>query len=312
MQKPMSLRFFVLRAAPVLCAAFCVACGDVPNSGVGDGGRAGQSGSGGRGASGGSVGSGGAVGAGGSTGVGGMGDGMGGMPGAGGDGAGGSAGASGLGGRPGSGGSTGMGGSGAGGSAGAGAGGRAGAGGGAAGAGGSTADSGVRPDAGVPDAGMAALTCVSNQTFPDANRYVGGSNMNPGLACRACHTGSNFMGQNPQNASAPNGDRFYFAGTVYPSRNERDFCRAMPPGNTVIEIVGRDGGVQLSMNAQATSGNFYSAGLTTAPAYLPYTARVRRAGQVVATMQSPQMSGDCNSCHTERGAQGAPGRVTWQ
>jgi hypothetical protein len=38
---------------------------------------------------------------------------------------------------------------------------------------------------------------------------------------------------------------------------------------------------------------------------------VKRNGAVVSTMCPPQMSGDCNTCHTELGEQGAPGRITW-
>jgi len=38
------------------------------------------------------------------------------------------------------------------------------------------------------------------------------------------------------------------------------------------------------------------------------TARVVRGDQE-RVMLSPQMDGDCNSCHTENGANGAPGRI---
>jgi hypothetical protein len=41
---------------------------------------------------------------------------------------------------------------------------------------------------------------------------------------------------------------------------------------------------------------------------MPYTVEVRYQGRVRA-MTTPQSTGDCNSCHTEQGAKGAPGRI---
>lgn len=159
------------------------------------------------------------------------------------------------------------------------------------------------------DAGMpAALTCVSNRTW--TQRYDGSPDMNPGMACRACHAGQNFNGQNPQ-GERELGRQYWFAGTAFPGRNERDGCLASPPTGVTVQILDADGGVRLTMPVRTTSGNFYDAALRTAPAWLPYTARIVRNGQVVGTMRTPQMNGDCNVCHTERGEQGAPGRITW-
>ncbi|MCU0695087.1 MAG: hypothetical protein MUC96_01010 [Myxococcaceae bacterium] len=165
-----------------------------------------------------------------------------------------------------------------------------------------TCNSGV--DAGMP----APLTCMSTRTWAD--RYDGSPDMNPGLACRACHAGQNFNGQNPQGQSEL-GRQYWFAGTAFPGRNERDGCLASPPTGVTIEILDADGGVRLSIPVRTSSGNFYDAALRTRPPWLPYTARVKRNGAVVSTMRTPQMSGDCNTCHTERGDQGAPGRITW-
>ena len=53
------------------------------------------------------------------------------------------------------------------------------------------------------------------------------------------------------------------------------------------------------------NGNFYgSASLT-----FPITALVTFDGAARA-MTTPVSSGDCNSCHTQTGTNGAPGRVT--
>ena len=54
-------------------------------------------------------------------------------------------------------------------------------------------------------------------------------------------------------------------------------------------------------NAAATSA-------TTTTIQLPYTARVVANGKVSA-MTTPQTNGDCNSCHTQRGDNVAPGRI---
>ena len=55
-------------------------------------------------------------------------------------------------------------------------------------------------------------------------------------------------------------------------------------------------------------GNFHSpttvAGLT-----LPYTARVVSPSGSIIAMMTKQTSGDCNTCHTEQGADGAAGRI---
>lgn len=55
-------------------------------------------------------------------------------------------------------------------------------------------------------------------------------------------------------------------------------------------------------------GNFYG-GTVGVPS--PYTARVVVNGVVTSQMLTPQTNGDCNSCHTALGAQGAPGRIHW-
>jgi hypothetical protein len=161
---------------------------------------------------------------------------------------------------------------------------------------------------GSVDAGVPMLTCASARTW--TQRYDGSPDMNPGMACRACHAGQNFSGQNPQGQSEL-GRQYWFAGTAFPGRNERDGCLASAPSGVTIEILDADGGVRVSMPVRTTSGNFYDTTIRTRPQWLPYTARVRRNGAVVSTMRTPQMSGDCNTCHTELGQQGAPGRITW-
>jgi hypothetical protein len=119
----------------------------------------------------------------------------------------------------------------------------------------------------------------------------------------------NFKGQNPDGRSEP-GRLYAFSGTLFSSANVADGCQTAPPTGVTVEIVDKTGAVQLTLTPRAASGNFYSSQVRSTPAWLPYTARLRRNGQVVATMKTLQMSGDCNTCHTATGDQGAPGRIT--
>lgn len=112
--------------------------------------------------------------------------------------------------------------------------------------------------------------------------------MHPGAACIACHSSRFF---------AP---RLTIAGTVYPSAHEPDDCSGI--GGATIEITDASGAV-ITLAARS-SGNF-----STNVAYAaPYTARVLHDGRE-RVMATPQTSGDCNSCHTLAGANGAPGRI---
>ncbi len=187
----------------------------------------------------------------------------------------------------------------------AGTGGGSGAGGGSAGGGTAGGGSGV-------DAGPTTV-CTSNQ-LQSGSRYIGAVTMNPGLACKACHSGQNFMNQNPSVRSATR-DLWSFMGTVYPTLHEKDFCISALPAGVTVEIIGVDGGVLTVFDA-ATNANSTSMGVFSTGNFLgdvtgsipPYRARVRANGKT-REMQGFQTDGDCNSCHTEQGANGAPGRI---
>jgi hypothetical protein len=114
--------------------------------------------------------------------------------------------------------------------------------------------------------------------------------MHPGGACIACH-------------SRGEGPRFSVAGTVFPTAHEPTDCYGVEGGSDVhVEITDAAGSVlTLSVNA---AGNFYS---TKTVAY-PFHAKVVTMGQERA-MGAAQATGDCNSCHTETGKNGAPGRI---
>jgi hypothetical protein len=148
--------------------------------------------------------------------------------------------------------------------------------------------------AGGAGGGLAPTTCASNIFWSNGN--TGDLDMNPGLDCRDCH-----LQMQPSRA-------YFFIGTVFPASHEKDLCDGKPPANTTIDIIDANGKVALTMTASTTSGNFHSPSTTANGVTLPFTARITSNGKTTM-MSTPQMTGDCNSCHTEQGANGAPGRI---
>lgn len=154
-------------------------------------------------------------------------------------------------------------------------------------------------------AAPSGTTCASGLVYQGNEESP---EMNPGQACRSCHLGANFQAQNPGGLSEP--DRaYYFMGTAYASPREADDCKsANVPAGAVVEILDASGAVQATLPVNA-AGNFSSSS-TSAGFTLPYKARIVANGKTLA-MASPQTDGDCNTCHTETGQNGAPGRITW-
>jgi len=115
-----------------------------------------------------------------------------------------------------------------------------------------------------------------------------GSRMRPGEACIACH------------ARSREGPSFRVAGTVYPSLHEPDDCNGTSAPTVVVTDAS---GTAVSLRPNS-AGNF------TSKAALRFPLRVKvTAGGRVREMSGTIASGDCNSCHTQSGANGAPGRV---
>ncbi|MDB4932140.1 MAG: hypothetical protein JWM10_4624 [Myxococcaceae bacterium] len=149
---------------------------------------------------------------------------------------------------------------------------------------------GTRCDAPPVDPFLAPVQCTSMRTWTGGNRES--SSMNPGQACIACH-------------GVMRGPFETFAGTVYASGHEPNNCNGAPGAaaeRVTVEIRGANGAtVRLTPNAV---GNFY----TRSSLPLPYTARVI-VGDRERRMNTPQMDGDCNGCHSQDGASEAPGRI---
>jgi hypothetical protein len=143
---------------------------------------------------------------------------------------------------------------------------------------------------GIADPYSTPVVCTSNTMWTLGNR--GDGIMDPGQACIACH--SKGEGPNPP---------FVLGGTVYPSAHEPDNCNGGPLTQMArVVITGADGmSVTLKPNS---AGNFSYSGVIATP----YTAMVTYMGRERG-MIAKQMSGDCNSCHTETGAMMAPGRI---
>jgi len=134
------------------------------------------------------------------------------------------------------------------------------------------------------------VMCTRDSFWRGGNRES--TRMHPGLACIDCH-------------ATRRGPWFSVAGTVYPSAHEPDDCNGATangsdvPTVEITDAIGRS--VQLDVNS---AGNFFSQSRFR----LPYTARVLYQGRS-RVMVTPQDSGDCNTCHTEAGDNGAPGRI---
>jgi hypothetical protein len=150
---------------------------------------------------------------------------------------------------------------------------------------GGTMDDGGTPQGTFPDPPV----CSSNLTwlFGDSLNDF----MNPGKACDACHV-----------TKGPKAPKLAIGGTVYPTGHEPDLCISSTVGAATIEITDKNG--QVTTLKPNLSGNFSSK----TPIALPYTAKLTFNGQE-RVMLAPQNSGDCNSCHTQDGANGAPGRI---
>lgn len=153
---------------------------------------------------------------------------------------------------------------------------------------GTTGDDAGSSSAGGDNPYDTPVTCTSGTSWTRGNR--GSSSMHPGDACIACHQTTG--------GEAPS---FTVAGTVYPSAHEPNDCNGASGAKVVITD---SKGQTLTLTTNA-AGSFAQSNSTFTP---PYHAKVTYDGKERA-MSAAQTSGDCNGCHTETGANGAPGRI---
>ena len=118
--------------------------------------------------------------------------------------------------------------------------------------------------------------------------------MHPGGTCITCHA----------NEEADEAPRYTIAGTVYPTIREPTDCNGSNGTSAGIQVVVTDATGRVLTLPVNTVGNFF----TTAAVTFPFHAKVVR-GTVERVMTAAQSTGNCNGCHTEVGANGAPGRI---
>lgn len=128
--------------------------------------------------------------------------------------------------------------------------------------------------------------CTSNTTWNQGNQ--GSSRMRPGGACITCHT-------------MRGGPAYTVAGTVYPTAHEPNDCNGV---NGVVTVVVTDANGVVTNLTVNNVGNFSSRAKIAAPFHVKVTNGAKE--RVMATALT---AGDCNSCHTLAGVNGAPGRV---
>jgi hypothetical protein len=151
------------------------------------------------------------------------------------------------------------------------------------------------PDEGPGSTGVAI--CSSNTFWKEGDK--GSPFMRPGGKCNGCHDAD-------VTKKAPD---YAIAGTVYPTAHEPDDCNSIigvgDTGISDVAIVIIDStGRALPDIPVNSAGNFFHA----VPVPAPYKVRVRSKGKESRMEMSPP-TGDCNSCHTQQGANNAPGRI---
>lgn len=142
-----------------------------------------------------------------------------------------------------------------------------------------TGSGGGNGTGGSAGGGVTGSVCTSMKTW---NGNTGAA-MAPGYPCIACHF-------------------FSIAGTIYPTAHEPNNCDGASLGGVSVVVTGADG--QTLTITPNSAGNFYA----TSAISSPFTAKVVSDNGTRA-MMTAQTSGDCNSCHTNPGANGAPGRI---
>lgn len=148
-------------------------------------------------------------------------------------------------------------------------------------------DAGTEAGAPVTNPYNTPTVCTSNTTWNQGNE--GSSRMRPGGTCITCHT-------------MRGGPNYTIAGTVYPSAHEPNDCNGVNAGGVTVVVTDKNGVVtNIPVN---TVGNFSSRAAIAAP----FNVKVVNGAKVRA-MAGALTAGDCNSCHTLAGVNGAPGRV---
>jgi hypothetical protein len=157
-------------------------------------------------------------------------------------------------------------------------------------------DSGVVPPEGPEDAGASPVDAGGGSTGATPTPPV-----SPSVS--VCTSGQHSRGTGPlmlAGADCTRCHRFRIAGTVYPTAHEPNSCYGSS-GATVIIV---DASGQMFMLSANQAGNFYSNASPTPPLKIAVLAGGKMRQMVTMAPRS-----NCNSCHTETGANAAPGRI---
>lgn len=119
--------------------------------------------------------------------------------------------------------------------------------------------------------------------------WMGGTNssMRPGEACQACH-------------QKQGGPIYSVAGTVYPTAHEPKDCNGIGNMNVIVT----DANNKIVTVPVNSVGNFGTQSTLASPFFVKVVS-----GKGTRAMIGSLTNGDCNSCHTDTGANNAPGRI---
>ena len=153
-------------------------------------------------------------------------------------------------------------------------------------------DAGAKSDAAPADGGGGGgVKCTSGKMWNQGDN--GSPLMHPGAACNACH-------------QAKGGPNLRIAGTVFPTLHEPNDCiGSAPPPQLTVTVTDSRKPVPRTITMQVNaSGNFF-----TRERFTPPLKAAVSDGAKTRAMVGTVSSGDCNSCHTVAGLNGAPGRI---
>lgn len=155
--------------------------------------------------------------------------------------------------------------------------------------------------AGMPggDCGAGTNVFAGGSVCTSGKTYIGKENnpMRPGEACNACH-------------KKERKKTFALAGTIYPTGHEPNDCVGVTDGSVVVVVTDGTGKETRIPVSTRENGNFVSQSSFTKPVHV----RVESADGTKKRAMSTELDlaggdGDCNGCHTEGGANKAPGRI---
>lgn len=115
--------------------------------------------------------------------------------------------------------------------------------------------------------------------------------MHPGMDCVGCH-------------ATNSGPDLWVGGTVYAADGQVDDCGGVSGATVTVTDAN---GVSHALTTNYT-GNFFLKQADAPGFAYPYSVKVSMNG-ADRVMAASQTTGACNSCHTQTGSGGAPGRV---